>query len=173
MEIKLLIDREEIAKHCQISVTPHNDVLSMHIRDAQTLDLAPLLGEKLFNSLLSAPEDHEDLMEGGTYDYEGETFTNYGLKLVLSYFAYARYQRFGSVIDTPFSQIEKLEGAESRPTDEFTRKSRYTMYRESAMTYFASVRNYLARTKYDLYENNVCNSQPSTGTSFLKINRIG
>jgi hypothetical protein len=129
----------------------YNDVLEAIIIESQIQDLAPLLGERLFNDILNNTAEYTEILEGGTYTYNDILYTNYGLKAVLSYYTYARYQMFGGVIDTPFSQIEKLEGAESRPTSDKTKKDLYQMNRDSAFNVWKSVENYLIRTNNALY----------------------
>jgi hypothetical protein len=146
-----LINRTDIALYKQISQTVYDDVLNSIIIESQIQDLAPLVGERLFNDLLNNKANYDDLLNGGTYEYREVTYSNYGLKAVLSYYAYARYQMFGGVIDTPFSQIEKLEGAESRPTSDKTKKDLYQMNRDSAFNVWKSVENYLIRTNNELY----------------------
>jgi hypothetical protein len=146
-----LINRFDISQYKQISQTVYDDVLNAIIIESQIQDLAPLLGERLFNDLLNNTVNYNDLLEGGTYTHDNILYSNYGLKAVLSYYAYARYQMFGGVIDTPFSQIEKLEGAESRPTSDKTKKDLYQMNRDSAFNVWKSVENYLIRTNNELY----------------------
>jgi len=145
------INRTDVALYKQISATVYDDVFNSITIEAQIQDLAPLLGERLFNDINNNIEDYNELLDGGTYTYNDILYTNYGLKAVLSYYFYARYQMFGGVIDTPFSQIEKLEGAESRPTSENTKKALYQMNRDSAFNVWKSVENYLIRTKNELY----------------------
>ncbi len=146
-----LITRSDVALYKQISSTVYDDVFDSIVIEAQIQDLAPLLGERLFNDLTNEPDNYVGLMNGGTYDYNGITYSNYGIKAVLAYYFYARYQMFGGIIDTPFSQIEKLEGAESRPTSENTKKALYQMNRDSAFNVWKSVENYLIRTNNPLF----------------------
>ena len=94
---------------------------------------------------MSEPEDYSELLDGGVYEYDGISYTNYGLKMVLAYYAYARYIMFGSAIDTPFSVVEKLND-NSRPADATSKKTIYTLNRESAQQLWGNVKNYLIRT---------------------------
>jgi hypothetical protein len=168
-----LITRLDISDYKQISQTVYDDVLNAIIIEAQIQDIAPLLGERLFNDLLNNVGNYNDLLNGGTYTYSNILYTNYGLKAVLSYYTYARYQMFGGVIDTPFSQIEKLEGNESRPTSENTKKALYQMNRDSAFNVWKSVENYLIRTDNILYRNiclnHNCTTQNKNNITISKI----
>lgn len=161
-----LITRNDIARYRQLSKTPHDTKLNEMILDAQMMDLQPLLGEKLFNQIMADPESHEALLTGGIYEHEGISYTNYGLKMVLAYFSYARYVMFGSVTDTPFSVVEKL-GTESRPAELSTKKSMYSMNREGALQLWENVKNYLTRVGYPGYESSYL--QPVAGLRFTKI----
>lgn len=162
-----LITRSDIAQYRQISKTPHDDKLNEMILDAQMLDLQPLLGEVLYNKVLASPSEYSALMSGGSYDVDGVTYQNYGLKMVLAYFAYARYIMFSSVIDTPFSVVEKLNN-DSRPVEGATKKSIYSLNRDAAMQIWSNVHNYLVRTKQADYGH--CNtSAPARGMRFTKI----
>jgi hypothetical protein len=166
--MQLLITRNDIAQYRQISKTPNNDKLNEMILDAQMQDLAPLLGEKLYNSLLKPSQEHEALLLGCPYEYNGETYTNYGLKMVLSYFAYARYIMFSSVTDTPFSVVEKLSN-DSRPADAATKKAIYNLNRENAFRIWENVKSYLIRTNHPDFNHNTKSQSPQR----LRFTKIG
>lgn len=161
-----LITRDDIAHYKQISKTPHNDKLNEQILDAQLLDLQPLLGESFFNKIISAPDDYSDLLSGCVYEHDGISYTNYGLCMVLTYFAYARYIMFSSVIDTPFSVVEKLND-NSRPVDPTAKKTLYTLNRDAAHQVWQNVHNYLVRTGHPEYKKG-CKSK-SGRFQFKKI----
>lgn len=163
-----LITRSDIAQYKQVSNTPHDDVLKAQILDAQLLDLQPLLGETLFNKVMAALEDYSDLLDGGEYDYNGETYVNRGLKMVLAYYTYARYIYFGSVIDTPFSLVEKLN-ENSRPVDQTQKKSIYSLNRDAAFQIWQSVQNYLIRTDNPDFNQHCKPSRRPGGMRFTKI----
>jgi hypothetical protein len=165
--MKLLITRSDIAKYKQISKTPHDDKLNEQILDAQMLDIAPLLGERLYNKLLNKTDSYTDLLEGVTYVHDSENYQCYGLKMVICYYAYARYIMFSSVIDTPFSVVEKLND-NSRPVEAAAKKTIYNLNREAANQIWSNVSNYLTRTKNPDF--NYCNKPaPLTGMKFTKI----
>ncbi len=160
-----LITRSDIARYKQIAKTPHDDKLNEQILDAQLLDVQPLIGESLFNKIIAAPLAYADLMDGGIYEHDGISYTNYGLKMVLAYFAYGRYIMFSSAIDTPFSVVEKLSD-NSRPVEASAKKTIYTLNREAAHQVWDNVRNYLIRTRQPDFKG--CRAQPQ-GIRFSKI----
>lgn len=162
-----LITRNDIAQYRQISKTPNDAKLKEMILDAQMLDLQPLLGESLYNKILYAPEEYEPLLEGGIYEIDGIGYTNYGLKMVLAYFSYARYVMFASMTDTPFSVVEKLN-PDSRPADPAAKKTLYALNREAAFQLWENVKRYLARTRHPYFT--LCNN---TVAGSLKLKKIG
>ena len=162
-----LITRDDIAHYKQISKTPHDAKLNEQILDAQLLDLQPLLGESFFNKILSSPEDYTDLLTGGVYEHDGISYNNYGLSMVLTYFAYARYIMFSSVTDTPFSVVEKLNDT-SRPVEASAKKTLYTLNREAAQQVWHNVHNYLVRTAHPDYKKG-----RSTKAGAFRFKKIG
>ena len=165
---QLLIDRAEIAKYKQISKTVNNEVLNQHIREAQENDLKPLLGERLYNTVLANLSDYTDLLNGSFYTVGGVTYQNYGIKAVLAYYTFARYSMFGDVTDTPFSMVNKLNGQESTPISHSTKKAIYTENRNMAYNTFLTVDAFLRRTNNTLYLQS-CSRKNNAGLNFSKI----
>lgn len=161
-----LITRNDIAKYRQVSKTPNDDKLNEMILDAQILDLQPLLGESLYNKILASPTNYEELMTGGVYEIDGVGYTNYGLKMVLSYFAYARHIMFSSVTDTSYSVVEKLTD-NSRPVETSAKKTIYTLNRDAAFQIWENVKKYLIRTHHPDFAQ--CQKPTSRGLKFKKI----
>lgn len=168
-----LVTRTDVAQFKQISVTVHNDVFDSIVIDTQIQDVAPLLGEKLFNDILQNPTNYATLLNGGAYTYNNESYFNYGLKAVISYYFYARYIMFGQVTDTPFSLVEKLDkDGRSNQVPQRTKDALYTSNRDSAYTVWKSVENYLIRTENPLYNNNCSCETANTFTNSFKIKKI-
>jgi len=161
-----LITRNDIAKYRQLSKLPNDAKLNEMILDAQLLDLQPLIGESLYNKLLANPEGYEELLDGSIYEVDGIGYTNYGLKMVLAYFTYARHIMFSSVIDTAYSVVEKLND-NSRPADASTKKTIYSLNRDAAFQIWENVKKYLIRTKHPDFHH--CQNTPTKGLRFEKI----
>ena len=145
MLLNKLVTRADISAVRQLSETIYDDVLDAIIIETQIQDIQPLLGEFLFNAVMNTPNDFDDLLDGNPYTYSDMTFQNYGLKTVIAFYVYARLKMYGSAIDTPFSTIEKLEGSDSRPISDKTKKDLYQMNRDSGFKIWQSVQNYLLR----------------------------
>lgn len=169
----LLIDRPFVSTVKQISKSLRDEVFNAVVIETQITDIAPLLGEKLFNAILKAPADYTALLEGGDYTIDGELFTNYGLKTVIAYYFYARYKMFGDVIDTPFSSVSKTN-ENSIPTSEKTKKDLFLLNQQSGFTVWQSVENFLIRTEEPLYKNSsiLSGNCITTHNPRLKISKI-
>lgn len=166
----VLISRLEIQNYVQLSSHTNNEVLNGLILQAQIQDIAPLLGEKLFNDLLTSPNNYSALLNGGNYIYDTVSYLNYGLKAVLANYVYARNVMFGGVIDTPFGVVEKLNASESQPISYKTKEALYQLNRDTAFTLWKSVENFLIRTNEPFFnELSLCQKEI---TSNFKIRKI-
>jgi hypothetical protein len=151
---QVLISRNEIAQYVQISKTVFDDKLNEIIRTAQLVELKPLLGERLFDAIMASPSSFAEIMNGGTYQYNGITYTNYGLKAVLAHYAYAYYAMYGDITDTPFNMVVKKQNDVSDRIDYSTKKSMFTMNKSKAFNIWTTLENYLIRTNNELYLTN-------------------
>lgn len=143
----VLINISDVRKYKQISGSLEPDVFKMYVLEAQIQDLAPLIGESLYNAIIEAPEDFKELLEGNKYVYDGKKYTNYGLNIVLAHYVYARYVRFGSYIDTPFSFIEKKNDTSDR-VSAADKTNLYNLNRDTAFNYYKNVLLYMERKGY-------------------------
>jgi len=165
-----LITREEIRDYTQISKTFSDDMLNDTIIQVQLNEIRPLLGDELFNDLMSNASEHEDLLNGSTYTYNSVTYTNYGLKAVLSYYIYAYSVMFGDVINTPFGSVQKLNNL-SEPVPNDIRKSMFTINKQSAYNVWLSVKDFLVRTDYPKYNTNRFCQKTKTNFNIRKIGK--
>lgn len=155
---RLIITAEDLRNFKQISKSKgsSDEIIKQLILDSQIQDLAPLLGENLFNDIVLNPDKHEDLLNGGEYLHNGITYINVGLKTVLIHYAYSRYVMFSNMVDTPYGFVEKLNPGNSQPISEKQKSSTYKINQDTAFTYFGSVQKYLERTNYPMYKQNIC-----------------
>ena len=168
-----LITKSDVKQYKQISETAFSDVFDAIVLETQIQDIAPLLGEGLFNDLMLNTDNYDDLLNGGAYTHSGMTYQNYGLKAVVCYYFYARYQMFGNVVDTPFSLVEKLDNeGKSQQVSQRTKDALYQLNRDSAFTIWKSVENYLIRTNNTLFNSlDLCKNRIENKSSF-KISKI-
>lgn len=169
-----IISRQQIQVYKQLSKSIYDDKLNQIILETQFQDLRPLLGERFFNDILAKVEAldplYDDLLDGNTYTYQGITYTNYGIRCVLSNFIYARYTMFGDIIDNSFGQTMKMNVNESQPLSSSLKKSLYQMNRDLAYNYWLNVRDYIVRNSTDFPLYNDCYT--STNKTF-KLSKIG
>lgn len=156
---KKLIQWETIAKYKQISESVPDEILDQFIHTSQLTDVMPLLGERLYNDILINTEDHTELLDGGIYTHNDVTYINYGLKAIIALFVNARYVYFSSIVDTPTGHVQR-ETNYSTPAPETTKKSMWLENRKEAFAFWESVKSYLIRTEYPLFDTNCgCGSE--------------
>ena len=168
--MKLIINRNDIAERRQISKSVTEEKLSEYIYEAQINDLQGLLGPNFYADLLQNLDTvaNQALLNEGTYTYNGDTYTNYGLKAVLAEFAFSRYVLTGGQTDTPFSLVEKID-PNSTPVDYAGRKARSKGAQQTALNLWDNVRVFLDRnaSTYPLWVNALKTRRPR-----LRISKI-
>lgn len=93
--------------------------VNMYIREAEILDVLPILGADLHENLSNADNltPEEDMLLNGGYFNDGCGKKKFeGLKSAISYFAYARFLRNNQINVTPYGVVTKL-GEESATSD--------------------------------------------------------
>ena len=167
---RLLIDKRDMKRYVQVTNKNNEEIINQYIRDAQDIDLANLICEQYLSDMRANPSEYKELLKGGTYQYDGITYTNAGLEIVLSNFAYARYLLNGSYNDTAFGLVEK-NNPDSNQVSENTRQRLYTFNRQKAMTYWENVKRYLQRTNYKKF-NDICKCKQNGKVNSWQLNVI-
>jgi len=164
MEIPILITSIDVRQYKDISDSIFEETFNQFVKEAQFMDIEPLIGNEMYNDLLNNPDNvvNNELLEGGMYTYSGKTYTNVGLKVILIHYAYARYVKFGSYTDTAFSFVQKLN-PESEPVSDKQKQVIFKQNQQIAFKYWANVRDFLDRNTedYPLW-NTECNNTNST-----------
>lgn len=171
--MKLLINRNDFASNYR-NITQsnyNNGNLEQHISDAQFVDVQKLMGLDFFNDLIRnhSSENYQTLLNGGVYQYDGQTYTNYGLKSVIVYYAYARYILMGSQVDTPFGFQEK-NAPNSVSVSYQEKKSVFKMNENTAFNHWENVRRFIVRNEelYPLWDNDCVGTKKSFRISKIK-----
>lgn len=162
-----IITRDEIREYKQISKTANNDKLDDIILQVQINEVRPLLGERLFNAVLENPASYVNLLDGNTYELNGITYTNYGLKAVMAYYVDAYWKMFGDITSTPFGNVTKLNAGISEPITDGFKKSMFQINKQSAFNIWLNVQLFLRRTNEPLYD--ICDTKRNN----FRINKIG
>ena len=167
-----LITKADILARREISSNVPDKKINPFIDDAQFVDIQKLLGGSLFNDLIqnSTDANYVSLLDEGTYEYNGVTYTNIGLKAVLVEYAYSRYILLGANTDTPFGLVQKDNGT-STQSDYNTKKSMSKASENLAFNYWENVKRFLDRNRadYPYWDENCSKARRTT----FKINRIG
>ena len=140
--MELLIKKEQVASKLQLQTGYNKDVFeNVFIREAQQLDLKPLLCESFYCELLEKKEKpiYKKLIEGGSYEYEDKKYCFEGLGTVISYFAYARFVFKSNIVSTSHGFVVK-DTPYSDPAALQERKNLYHLHQKEANTYFEEVK---------------------------------
>ena len=140
----LLIDKTDISNEKDISKHTTLDRVNEFISDAQVMDLCPLLGNAFYFDLVANYTDpnYQLLLNGGSFDVNGCTWTHRGLKSVLIEFAWGRYTYYGVNNDTGFGSVIKTTDF-STPTQNSDRRDIWTNSKQKANAYFSVIKQYL------------------------------
>ncbi len=144
--MELLINKDIASKHLQIAIGSNEIEFAKYVAEAQELDLRPLFNEIFFNEILKNKDtlEWEGLFKGGSYEYEGNTYSHTGIEKVLSYFTYARYILKSNITDSSFGfTIKKTPNSEPLPLQE--RRNFYNSYKKDANSFFVEVQKYIQR----------------------------
>lgn len=146
----LLVNREFIATKVQISDSVYDNILNEQIRNAQFLDVMPLMGSDFFDDLMrnSTDANYIALLDGGDYTYNGLNYTNIGLKTVITHYFNARYKKFGSKVDTAFGFTQKTNENSLNVSDK-SKQVDYKQNQQIAFAYWRSVEKFLNRNTSD------------------------
>lgn len=164
------ITKKEISKHREISRGVRDDKMNPFIEESQYLDLRPLLGDRLYFALEAESKTDPksvrfvELMEGGTYQHNENTYFNPGVEKVLSIFSYSRYILLGSFTDTAFGFVQKSD-QDSTPVGDAQKRNIHKMEQQSAARYFAEVSIFIGRNTdtYPEWKREGCGRSNNSG----------
>lgn len=105
-------------------------------------DLQKYLGTEFYQELKRNTSNYALLLTGGSYDYNGITYTFGGLKSVCAYLLYAKYVRQSYITDT-FSGMVAHTGDGFQRLSSAELANQESMYKEIAGTYWDECLAYL------------------------------
>ena len=149
-----LINASDIRAVRDLSNQIKDNKINPIISDAEMSDLRPLLGEALFYAIKKTPLDYSDLLNGGEYTVNGNTYYHFGVKRLLIELAYVRYMFDSSDVSTPFGVIDK-NFTDGTHTSRERAKELSNLRKKTANDYWLGIENYLINnsTLYPLYKN--------------------
>lgn len=170
----MLITKTDILNYRDISKSVRDDKINPYIKDAERLDLRPLLGELLYRDLVENATDQKylDLLDENNYSYQGDNYSHGGLKEILSLYAWSRYVMFGSFTDTSFGHVKK-KTQDSEPLSYQEKKSIYTQDTQTALTLWGDVERFIIRNSetYPLFNSGSCGRARNRTFNISKISR--
>lgn len=146
-----IITMAEIQDVKPLSKQAKESFINQYIEDAQIANLKPLIGRKLYNLIINAPQSYAELLEPFKYDNEEKSHS--GLKRVLIEFAWTRYMFQSGDVSTPFGMIQKDFGDGSK-IDRNREKELKTERQKIATEYWLEVKEYIFQDEAlrDLYQ---------------------
>lgn len=139
-------DITELCRFCDMD----GDDLGKIIMDVENLDIKPQIGSVLLISIMEKPDEHTELLNGGTYEAQGKKFLFSGLKKAAAYYAYARAVRTSNNILTRTGLMAKMDDT-SNHTDRKERQDICKSMRADADQYLGEVLKYLSEKNYPGY----------------------
>lgn len=168
-----LITLDDIKTYKPLSINL-NEVkkVNPYILEAQQFDLKKLIGSKLYVDILRdynetpSLSQYSDLFNGSTYQYEGNTYSHEGLKMVLIYFSYARIV-FNSNFEATAHGTRVKKEEYSEPVNRHELKWLQDQANSGAMSYWEEVEKFICRNieDYPLYRTGK-NNKTKTIVSF-------
>jgi len=106
-------------------------------KEVQVEDLQKLLGFQFYQDIIQNPTDtwNAALLDGGTYEVDGVTYSYVGLKFTLAYYLYARYVRVSFKKDTATGFVSKTR-EDSRQLNKGDEGNYYKDFRKVAGSYW-------------------------------------
>lgn len=146
MELNLLINKAKVSSLLQVAIGVTDAEFNKFIEEAQKFDLKPLVCEEFFYDLLKNKdqENFVSLINGGLYVFEEKDYAHDGLKGVLAYFAFARFQLQSQAVSTSHGIVQKTTPY-STPISLEDRRSTYYKKREEANMMMADVVKFIER----------------------------
>lgn len=163
-----LITLIDVQKYKQVSNSINTNKFNETVLQAQMVELLPLIGEQLYYNIQADASSYTDILEGGTYDYNGITYTNVGLKAVISHYWYAYHAFYGDQVDTAFGFREKLNNDVSKQVSTTMKKTMFELNKRYAYNLWLNVEKYLIRTDNEFYR---CNTKPKLRS--FRITKVG
>ncbi len=140
--MELLINKSDVEKYFQVAIGRSTDEFEKFIREAQMFDLKAIIPEKFYYDLLI--NQHEEILNGKSYEYDGAVYKFEGVKSVLAHFTYGLYLLKSNTTDTSFGFVQKKTN-NSDPVEYKERKDWYYKHREQANLLWEDVKKYLNR----------------------------
>ena len=170
-----LITLADIRTYKQISSNLNAIKIDSEINEAQEFDLRPFMGDEFYLALLddfsNSPslQLYDDLFNGCTYTYGGNTYQHDGIKAMLCYYAFSRYLNNSNTNATAFGTVIK-QNDDSEPVSEKTLSRLVGQAISGAKIFENRVYDYLVRNSstYPLFKCSIDNKK----TGGLRVSAV-
>lgn len=149
-----------------------SDTLDRAIEQAEDFDIKSALGNVFFTEVDAKKADYATLLSGGSYTYNGYTYSFKGLNYAIAYFAFARWTKGSNTNATPFGTVIKSSN-DSDPVQTSELMIKVNEYKSVGAQYLQECLDFLNLQTdpiYNLYRNSIC---PQTKSSGFNIQIIG
>lgn len=143
-----LINKAKVSSLMQVAIGIAEEEFNKYIDEAQKFDLKPLLCDEFYFDMMKNKDDenYQELINGGEYDYNGNTYSQEGIGNVIAYYAYARFFMTSPLVSTTHGVVMKTTPY-SEPISLEERKNIYYKKREEASALMADVIKFICRNK--------------------------
>lgn len=175
-----LISLADIQKYQPVGDLPQGRI-DPYILKAMELDLKPVLNESLYYDFITKYTTagamytpYQNLLNGTTYTYSGQTIQYPGIKAMLSAYTMARFLPNQQIQITRHSIVTKIND-QSQPTPTTSITYLVNNLKAEAMSYQNQLEQYLLQNQstYPLYGTFPSAVQSRTGTKFINSARGG
>lgn len=149
-----------------------SDTLDRAIEQAEDFDVKSALGNVFFTEVDSKKTTYTTLLNGGSYTYNGYTYSFKGLNYAIAYFAFARWTKGSNTNATPFGTVIKSSN-DSDPVPASELMIKVNEYKSIGSQYLQECLDFLNLQSdpiYTLYRNSV---SPQTKSSSFNFQIIG
>lgn len=160
MPTPLLITRSDFAGRVELAANMADAKINNRILEAQDFDLRELMGDAFYWSWVATPDT--DLLNGKTYTVNTISYTFYGIKPVLVYFATARLIKNLDLYFTPSGVMQKKNDfSDHMDTKDLTWRS--NQFSNQALAYWNMCVQFLDANKatYPLWKPDCACEAPS------------
>ena len=149
-----------------------SDTLDRSIEQAEDFDVKQVIGNVFFTEIDANKSTYENLLNGGSYTYNGYTYSFKGLNYAIAYFALSRWTRGSNVNATPFGTVVKSSN-DSDPVAASDIAIKANEYKSVGSQYLDECLQFLAVQTDPIYTLYYSRLFPTKKSSNINIDIIG
>jgi len=149
-----------------------SDILDRAIEQAEDFDIKQAIGNVFFTQVDANKSTFDTLLNGGSYNYNGYTYSFKGLNYAIAFFALSRWTKASNSVATAYGTVTK-QSTSSDPIQNSELMIKVNEYKSVGEQYLQECIDFLNLQTdqiYNLYRNSV---SPQTKTSSFNMQIIG